>query len=151
MSTGTFSFPYQSILDVREQQRKGLQIELAGLESTVLEHEENCRRWETTRHDILALMRRAREAGDMGENTRGAQYLRHVNDRTTRWAQKAQATREERESVRDELRRLAQSCKVLENYRDRLAAEHSAATEKAEERALDSHAIRRSLRAEDAA
>ncbi len=151
MSAGTFDFPYQSILDVKERQRQGLQIELAQLESAVMEHEVNCRRWEETRNDMLALMRRAREAGDLRENARGAQYLQHVNGRIRRWAQKAQSAREQRDSTRNDLRGLAQSCKVLENYRDRLAAEHSAAAEKAEERAQDVRAIQESFRAEDAA
>jgi flagellar biosynthesis chaperone FliJ len=56
--------------------------------------------------------------------------------------------REGTERVRQELRRVMQSRKVLENYRDRLKAEFIAVQEKAEERVLEEHAVRGFIRAE---
>ncbi|MFO8006458.1 MAG: hypothetical protein R6V05_01840 [Candidatus Brocadiia bacterium] len=134
-----FPFRFQKILDVREQQQKGLEIELARLDRAILRQEERRRHWELAREQALQDLALARREGDMSRSSQCADYIRHVRSRIAGCTDRAEELRDERARVQAELAEKMRSCKLLENYRDRLKRELMAEHEKAEQKVLDLH------------
>jgi flagellar export protein FliJ len=144
-----FRFKFQKILHVREKQQQALEIELARMDTLVREKEAALQRWHATRRETIDDRRRARLKGDLDLESRYGDYLTYVGMRTRQCQSELLRLREEREATRRELERLAQACKVLENYRDRLRRQFLTEAERAEERVLDLSAIHRFIQAED--
>jgi flagellar export protein FliJ len=144
-----FTFRFQQILDAKERQEQVLEVEIGHLARAMLAQESALAGWARIRRDTLRGLRRARERADLTENARCADYLRYVRAQMEEVRRTISGLREATERVRQELQRVMQSRKVLENYRDRLKAEFMAVQEKAEERVLEEHAVRGFIRAEE--
>ncbi|KPK66174.1 MAG: hypothetical protein AMK73_00780 [Planctomycetes bacterium SM23_32] len=139
----SFTFRFQKLLDLKEKQERALEIELARLERAVLSQQAALDGWRGARSETFQQMREARLRGDLAENARCAGYLHHVRARVEQCRAALDELRTRREGVREELRSVMQSRKVLENYRDRLRAEFMAEQEKTEERTIELHAARK--------
>jgi flagellar export protein FliJ len=141
VSPETFQFRFQKVLDLREQQQRALEIELARLDAVLAQARQEVARWEGELAESLRALAAARRVGDLDEAASHTGYLKHVRARI----QRAQAAVEEgqrhREVVRRRLERVMQSCKMLETYRDRLQREFMAAQERAEERIVELHSM----------
>ena len=147
----TFKFRYQTILDAREKEQQVLEIEMGRLTLAIRDQEQAIARWRTVRRRTIGQMRRARERGDLRENARCSDYLRHVRRSVARCRAGLAQLEERQDGLRGELVQVMQSRKVLENYRDRLKVEFAMAQEKAEEQTTDTHSVSKFLRAGDAA
>ena len=145
-----FQFRFQKLLDVEGGKQRGLELEMAGLDSALVAAEAELDRWLRTRRGALQDIRRARLKGDMEQNARSADYLRHVRSRLERCRETIAQLNRTKDEVRLRLERAMQSCKLLENYRDRLKHEFMLAQEKSEEHVLDLLSMRRHMQAERA-
>ncbi len=148
MAGQSFTFRFQKILEVKEQQEKALQIELARVDEAIAARRRTLQRWADERRELLDQMARCRAAGDVEESRRCAQYLQHVRNRIASARQALEDLHERRNEVRQELEEVLKSCKMLENYRERLRKEFVTEREKAEEKTLELHAARRFIQAE---
>jgi flagellar export protein FliJ len=141
VSPETFQFRFQKVLDLREQQQRALEIELGRLDSRLLEARAEVARWEDERAQSLRALAVARRQGDLDEDARHGGYLKHVRRRIAGARTALEEAQQAREAVRGRLERVMQSCKMLEDYRDRLRREFMVAQERAEERIVELHAM----------
>ena len=141
MSPNTFEFRFQKVLDLREQQQRALELELARLDAEVQEARTAAARWEDTRAESLRALAAARRQGDLDEAANHTNYLKHVRARIQGARAALAEAQRQREGVRRRLERVLQSCKMLENYRDRLQREFVAGQERAEERIIELHSM----------
>jgi flagellar export protein FliJ len=141
MSPEVFQFRFQKVLDLREQQQRVLEVELARLDAELAKAHAEAARWEGERAAALVALAEARGLGDLLEDARQAGYLKHVRVRIEAARAALEEAQRLREAARRRLERVVQSCKMLENYRDRLRGEFMAARERAEERVGELHTM----------
>ncbi len=150
MSPEAFQFRFQKVLDLRGQQQRALEIELGRLDGLLLKARTEADRWETERTASLQARAEARLSGDLEEDARQAGYLAYVRGRVEVARAAVEEARRGRETVRRRLERVMQSCKMLENYRDRLRTEFHADQERAEERIVELHSMHKFYQAKRA-
>lgn len=141
MSPEAFQFRFQKVLDLREQQQRALEIELGRLDGLLQKARADADRWEEERTATLQARAEARLGGDLDEDARQGGYLAYVRARLEAARGVVEEARRGREIVRGRLERVMQSCKMLENYRDRLRTESQADSERAEERIVELHTM----------
>jgi len=141
MSPEIFQFRFQRVLDLRGQQQRALEIELGRLDGELLKARAEAARWEDERAASLSALAEARRRGDLEEDARQAGYLKHVRARIGSARAAVEEAGRARETARRRLERVMQSCKMLENYRDRLLHEFMAEQERAEERIVELHSM----------
>ncbi len=149
MAGNTFTFPFQKVLDFREHQEKGLEIELSGLDEAILQQKQTRSRWELTRQQLLEEIGEARREGELRRAADCADYLQYVRDKIRQCERETARLQGRREEVRQELERVMRARKVVENYRDRLKKEFLAEREKIEQKVIDLHSSREFIQAED--
>lgn len=146
-----FRFRFQKILDVREQQQKALEIQLAQSDEAVATCCRELQYWRERRHRLLDQIGRFRAEANLEEAHLCAQYLGHVRGQLAEAQRDLQDLRQRREEVRAELAEVLKSHKMLENYRERLKHEFANKQERAEQKTLELHAVRKFIQAEDRA
>ncbi len=143
-----FQFKHQRILEMREHQQKQLEIELARVDRAIHMQRQERQRWEGVRRDLLSQLGRARNAGDLLQAGRCADYLGHVRARIKHFSELEAQMSQEREQVRSTLEDVMRSLKMLQNYRDRLRREFRAEHEKTEDKVLDLHSTHKYIQSE---
>lgn len=143
-----FRFRFQKILDVREQQQKALEVQLAQSDEAVATCCRELQHWRDMRHHLLDQIGRFRADANLEEARRCAEYLGHVRKQVATARGKLQDLRRQREEVRAELAEVLKSHKMLENYRERLKQEFASEQEKVEQMNLELHAVRKFIQAE---
>jgi flagellar export protein FliJ len=141
VNDGAFTFRFQQVLDLREQQKQALEIEIGRAEAAINGALAARARWEATAEECAEGLGKARREGRIGEAHDYSKYLAHVRRQVAECHRRERELREEKERVREQLERAMRSCKVLENYRERLAREHRTAQEKAEDLVVDLHTM----------
>ena len=147
MPQNAFQFRFQKLLDTKEKQEQALEIEIARIERSLNDCMATRDRWQRIKAEALDALREARSRADLVVNARYAAYLPHVRAQIRRCCSQAASLEDTRERVRERLTEMMQSRKMLEKYREKLLREFAATQERAEERALDSHSIRKFVQA----
>ncbi len=150
MAGDGFMFRFQKVLDLRDQQERALEIELAGIDEAVARCKDSLRRWQEARRALLDQLADARREGDWLEHANCTAYLRHVRRQVGRHHADLDALGLRRQAVRAELEGAMCSRKALENYRDKLNREFLHERERAEEKIIDLHSARTYIRTEEA-
>lgn len=150
MSDTGFEFPFQRVLDVREQQELSLQMQVAGAKKDLREARAELERWEEARGKALDGISRARCRGELGEAATHSRYLEHIRRRLTDCRNTVGELEQEKHHLQQELTRVMQSRKMLETHRERLEREYLARREKAEERVVELHSTHTFIQAERA-
>jgi len=146
MTTRTLEDRLQRLLSAKEKQEQVLEIEMARIEQTLNACLATEERWQRIKEQALRALREARQRADLDQNARYSAYLPHVRAQIRRCCSEGAALKEARARVRERLNEVMQSRKMLEKYRERVLREFAARHEKAEERALDAHALRKFLK-----
>jgi len=139
--SAAFEFRFQKVLDLRGQQERALEIELARADATLQQARDRLARWQDARDQGLAALAEARCKADLEEAGRQSRYLEYVRSRIERARADIAELERQREGVRRRLERVMQSRKMLEGYRERQLGEFMAAQEKAEERIVELHSV----------
>ena len=143
-------FPYQRILDWKEQQERALQLEIARLERAILALRRERARWTALREETFDRFREARAKAELDVADQYPRYLEHLRDQVRRCTDKIRELQEDKEKVRKEIERVMQSRKLLEQFKERKLKQYWAEQEQGEQRALDAYSIERFIRGEAA-
>ncbi len=141
MAENKFPFRFRKLLELREQQQKMAEMELAEKEQTICRQKALVDEKEALKCKAIKHQREASLAADLLMRSACAAHLRRLNGQIAADRKKLDGLVRSREQARGKLRKAAVAREALENYRDKKRSEFFAGMERLDERVAETNRI----------
>jgi flagellar export protein FliJ len=134
-------YPYQKVLDAREQREKILRLDLSNIHQRIELCRANRRELLDKQREIMSEMCETAACGSGTSHAVGLGRLRIYRTQLKRCHATAQRLEEQKREVREQLQECARSRKLLEKHREKLLGEERERVARRDRRMTENHAI----------